>query len=128
MSEPINDEAKRAWIKSVDDLTAECFRHKARIAELEVRISGLSGQALASDGGPAFPMRVALTDESIPFSSDMSIRAWLAGQALGHIPALLERLELNKCYAQIAEHACRIADAVIAELSKKAEPNKMTHE
>ena len=65
------------------------------------------------DGGPAFPhssspMRGDLTEWG------MTLRDWFAGQALGHIPALLDVTEQNASCENIAGHAYQIADAMLA--------------
>lgn len=77
-----------------------------------------------NDGGPAFPRQTwdyypsqkkTHADENYP---GMSLRAWLAGQAMsGQIAATAGDTEWPspKC---VAERACSYADALLAELAK----------
>lgn len=65
-----------------------------------------------NDGGPAFPV---CETEWNRFSKGMSLRAWLAGQALAGLLALEDMAE---DYNQLAWRAVSIADALIAELKK----------
>jgi hypothetical protein len=44
----------------------------------------------------------------------MTLRDYFAGQALGHIPALIEVSDENASCWNIAQHAYQIADAMIA--------------
>ena len=70
------------------------------------------------DGGPAFPNKDAFGN-MIP---GMSLRAWLAGQALTGIQAFLYgaakdgALKTDVDDRTVAKCACAIADAVIAAL------------
>lgn len=70
-----------------------------------------------NDGGPAFPCR----KEDLPYGCEgMSLRAWLAGQALAGMA------DSDGGIRDIAHDAVRIADATIAELN--AEPGIRTNE
>ena len=60
-----------------------------------------------NDGGPAFPMH-----ERVVALRGMSLRAWLAGQALNYACGISDSDE------EAAEIAVRKADAVIKELEK----------
>lgn len=73
------------------------------------------------DGGPVFP------GEQIAFSASghkmtlghhngMSLRAWLAGQAMNGLLAADEKFEFS--YEETAEWAVKQADALLAELEK----------
>ena len=66
---------------------------------------------MGSDGGPAFPYEGASSDER---KRGMSLRAWLAGQAIrarwGDGTAMTPE--------DAAQFAVQLADAVIAELEK----------
>ena len=70
-----------------------------------------------NDGGPAFPSRLPKNREQHlldNINSGMALRDWFAGQALGHIPALLDVTEQNASCENIASHAYQIADAMLA--------------
>lgn len=49
----------------------------------------------------------------------MSLRDYFAGQALGHIPALLDANDANRSVENIAGWAYEVADAMIAEREKR---------
>lgn len=77
------------------------------------------------DGGPAFPhpeIVMGITDESgalnghrvYPAYPGMSLRAWLAGQALASVGSLP-----GPDIQETADLACALADAVIAALANK---------
>ncbi len=80
-----------------------------------------------NDGGPAFPLNVKGPVYS-KMELGMSLRAWLAGQALACIgPISAETIRYNSQipnrslsveFSRIAAQAVAISDAVIAELSK----------
>lgn len=72
------------------------------------------------DGGPAFPTESEHQSGPHTFHySGMTLRDWFAGQALAHIPALLEAKEQNKSGFNIARHAYEIADAMIVQRAKE---------
>lgn len=66
------------------------------------------------DGGPAFPNDERDANGQFRQHFGMTLRDWFAGQALAHIPELLDAHEKNKAEWVIAEWAYRIADAMIA--------------
>jgi hypothetical protein len=73
------------------------------------------------DGGSAFPVHsnhVVFGDKVVAaHEPGMSLRAWLAGQALA---GLINRYDEHpNNLAQCAELACNAADAVIAELNRR---------
>jgi hypothetical protein len=63
------------------------------------------------DGGPAFPTQdwqaVGNTHPG------MTLRDWFAGQALAHIPELLDAHDANKSAEMIAHWSYQIADAML---------------
>jgi hypothetical protein len=71
---------------------------------------------MSDDGGAAFPMPHH-HDSTMgcyhQFHAGMTLRDYFAGQALAHIPALLEANEKNKSVQLIAEWAYQVADAMI---------------
>lgn len=79
------------------------------------------------DGGPAFPVSIA--NETWQANRGMSLRAWLAGQALaglcanpnviGHNPHC-GFAPVNCQYGDIADLAVVLADVALAELDKEA--------
>lgn len=78
-----------------------------------------------NNGGPAFPRDSYIHPRGeFEWPNDgMSLRAWLAGQALASIGsdyhASGEVNEQAKAHAaMIAEHVCNIADAIIAKLEE----------
>lgn len=83
-----------------------------------------------TDGGPAFPthmLNVPLDEADDPKHNGMSIRAWLAGQALPGIIIASQRLyEISGHVTdknETAQIACATADALLAELAKAQEPD-----
>ena len=76
------------------------------------------------DGGNAFPVYVPegpiLADGSPEYAAyvrpGMSLRAWLAGQALA---GLMANPHASGDDGAIARGACMLADAVIAELNRR---------
>lgn len=74
----------------------------------------------ASDGGPAFPDQGQRLERdgtwNQQWSSGMSLRAYLAGKAL---QGMLAAPEISGTYSDIAMHAVKYADAMIAELGKE---------
>ena len=69
------------------------------------------------DGGPAYPSGKSEKtgyENTLPYYEGMTLRDWFAGQALGHIPALLDVTEQNASCENIAGHAYQMADAMIA--------------
>ena len=69
------------------------------------------------DGGPAYPSGKSEKtgyENTLPYYEGMTLRDWFAGQALGHIPALLDANEKNKSVKQIAEWSYQVADAMLA--------------
>ena len=67
------------------------------------------------DGGPAFPM----ASHTEGYSADqpgMSLRAWLARQALA---GLMANPHASGDDGAISRGACMLADAVIAELNRR---------
>lgn len=86
------------------------------------------------DGGSAFPQPLAFNPNGeavtpgmyFPDISGMSLRDWLAGQALKHIGseyfASGDVGSFARCHAmQLAEHAYNIADAMLAARKGGAE-------
>jgi hypothetical protein len=80
-----------------------------------------------NDGGPAFAAPgLPYYHDGVPqnpydghgWAHDpqpgMTLRDYFAGQALGHIPALIDHCEENLSCWNIAEHAYQVADAMIA--------------
>lgn len=64
-----------------------------------------------NDGGSAFPIHELGLDEG------MSLRAWLAGQALaGWAAGRNETTAMNSNHEQVAKACVKYADALIAEL------------
>ena len=77
------------------------------------------------DGGPAFPRTDVDEKGRMAFHPGMSIRAWLAGQALAGIHAAYESedwphecVDQGAWYRNAAECAVRSADALIAKLAE----------
>jgi len=74
------------------------------------------------DGGPAFPAVFMEGTEAGTLRDvvvhGMSLRDWFAGQALGHIPALLAVNERNKSVEHVAEWAYCVADAMLSAREK----------
>lgn len=83
-----------------------------------------------NDGGPAFPHENKEFDAAygayFPSNSEsghgMSLRDWFAGMALGHIPTLIDCMDENPSYYNIAEHAYGVADAMIKARERKGQP------
>lgn len=71
------------------------------------------GAWTVNDGGPAFPNPET---EQYPAEKGMSLRAWLAGQAIAGLVQFADAPTKLKP-AEMAEAACNIADAVIKRLS-----------
>jgi hypothetical protein len=71
-----------------------------------------------NDGGPAFPL-AGSNDYSYEPNDGMTLRDWLAGQALAHIPALLAANDRNKSVEQIASWSYQVADAMLAARARK---------
>lgn len=77
------------------------------------------------DGGPAFPVYVPEGPMMLDGDPEhpayvkpgMSLRAWLAGQALAGLMNRYDEHPNN--LAQCAELACSAADAVIAQLNRR---------
>lgn len=65
--------------------------------------------SVISDGGSAYPIETTAT----PWSPGLSIRDWLAGQALAN-PYTFSEVNPDK----IAEWAYQVADAMLFERSK----------
>jgi hypothetical protein len=66
------------------------------------------------DGGPAFPLQD--WDECIQThrtETGMTLRDWFSGQALAHIPELLDAHDANKSAEMIAHWSYQIADAML---------------
>ena len=78
---------------------------------------------MIKDGGPAFPTtQAAISAQGGEITIDdpgMSLRAWLAGQALSGM--MVEQLGNTKVgwQQEVAWAACSVADAVIAELERE---------
>lgn len=80
-----------------------------------------------NDGGPAFPNMGGALRGGDGTESGMSIRAYLAGQAVAGlnleewIDRVLKDESMNseKAYGVIATYAVGVADALIAELNKE---------
>ncbi len=76
------------------------------------------------DGGPAFPMADGESELSTGwYNSGMSLRAWLAGQALGGIVRDYQGHEMREArhltdFEIIGRDAVSLADATIAALKK----------
>jgi hypothetical protein len=68
------------------------------------------------DGGPAFPVAYHPEGNSAD-QPGMSLRAWLAGQALAGLMVRYDEHPHN--LVQCAELACSAADAVIAQLKRR---------
>ena len=82
-----------------------------------------------NDGGPAFPVPIAMgcdggiyntMEQSAGKLGGMTLRDWFAGQSLGHIPELLKANDRNRSVGQIAQWAYCVADAMLAERAKEA--------
>lgn len=67
------------------------------------------------DGGPAFPG--GATEESAPYNGGMSLRDYIAAQALTGIIAIAQRENFFDAEA-IAQDAYKVADAMLAERAK----------
>jgi hypothetical protein len=70
------------------------------------------------DGGPAFPCEALAShrDTEATKFGGMSLRDWLAGQALAGL--MVEYTYRPHTLVQCAELACSAADAVIAQLKR----------
>lgn len=78
-----------------------------------------------NDGGPAFPIPMTAWDDQlsdnrvVPWSEGMSLRAWLAGQALAGYAAWSPTGVTAESEPRAAAKFCvQHADAVIAELER----------
>jgi hypothetical protein len=72
-----------------------------------------------NDGGHAFPCSGFYTGDDGPAANDtlpqegMKLRDWFAGQALGHVPKLVEVNGKNLTARMIAEWSYEVADAML---------------
>jgi hypothetical protein len=68
-----------------------------------------------NDGGPAFARSGLLLDNGdwVAPQDGMTLRDWFAGQALAHIPELLDAHDANKSAEMIAHWSYQIADAML---------------
>ena len=87
----------------------------------------------ANDGGPAFPIAthhvqsianvegktVATVSQELGTYPGMALRDWFAGMALGHIPILIDAMDENPSYYNIAQHAYGMADAMLSARERK---------
>ena len=53
-------------------------------------------------------------EQTVKETQGQTLRDYFAGQALGHIPALIDHCDENLSVWNIAEHAYQVADAMIA--------------
>lgn len=98
------------------DAQREAEHHDRMVGELEKIYKELDtkmNNTKIDDGGTAFPVAPGIGKDG------MSLRDWFAGQALGHIPALLAANDLNKSVEQIADWAGQVADAMLVERKQK---------